>query len=103
MLEAFDLTGSLRDAAELAACSHHADPASPPRQTTVLRTANKMALIRSLVRERARVRCSNRLADVAGNPAGRVEAHGLRARQRREVILDSLKFGGTDLLCPLIA
>src|ERR1700748_3571292 len=29
MLEAFDLTRSLRDIAELAACSHHADPASP--------------------------------------------------------------------------
>jgi pimeloyl-ACP methyl ester carboxylesterase len=33
---------------------------------------------------------SGRLADIAGNPPGRVEAHRLRARQRREVILDAL-------------
>jgi hypothetical protein len=57
----------------------------------------------SLVRERARVSGSNWVADVAGDPAGRVEAHGLRARQCREVILDPVKFGGADLLCPLIA
>jgi molybdenum-dependent DNA-binding transcriptional regulator ModE len=34
MLEAFDLTGSLRDAAELAGCSHHTvgRQARPPRR-----------------------------------------------------------------------
>ena len=46
---------------------------------------------------------ADRLADVAGDPAGRVEAHGLRAHQCREVILDPVKFGGADLLGPLIA
>src|ERR1035437_5846360 len=46
---------------------------------------------------------SGRLADVAGNPPGRVEAHGLRARQRSEVILDALQLGGADPLRPLIA
>jgi hypothetical protein len=43
---------------------------------------------------RPRVSSSNRLADVAGDPAGGVEAHGLRARQCREVIFDPVKFGG---------
>jgi len=47
----------------------------------------------SLVRERARVSSSNWVADVAGDPAGRVEANGLRARQCREVILDPVTAG----------
>src|ERR1700722_7195598 len=46
---------------------------------------------------------SGRLADVAGDPSGRIEAHGLWAYQCREVVLDALHLGGADPLRPLIA
>src|ERR1035437_9912461 len=45
---------------------------------------------------------SGRLADVAGNPTRGVQTHGVRARQRSEVILDALQLGGADPLRPLI-
>ena len=45
---------------------------------------------------------SGRLADVAGNPPGRVEAHRLRTHQRCEVVLDALQLGLRETLLAAI-